>query len=126
MKLNPPTALTRASIFACIVAIFIGIYKSDHAYDHMVRQEWLPQEFEPHNFISQLPRSNSLFFEFITNSSRFTASELHQFQLWLTDAFSSRFTFSNDTTRVGLTLAKKGLKAKHPVVIIPGSLLSCA
>lgn len=122
MKLKP-TVLSRASLFACAAAIVVGIYQSEHAYDYMVRQEWLPQE--PPALISHLPLSNSHLLEFITNSSRSSASELHQFQLWLAAAFHSRFSFSSDPARIGLAMAKKGLQAKHPIVIIPGSLLSC-
>lgn len=122
--------LSRASLLACVAAIVIGVYQSEHAYVYMVQREWLPEEPS----WAHLPLTNSQFFTFISNSSRSSASELssaltrmgshldiHQFQNWLAGAFYSRFSYSSDPTRIGLSMAKKGLKPKHPVLIIPGS-----
>lgn len=125
-----PSVLHRSSLIVCLAAIAVAIYQSEHAYDYMVRQEWLPEEprWAPaHSQFSAMMGS-------ITNSSRSSASQLtsaikermgshidiQQFQLFQT--LYSRFSqaMASDPSRIGLSMAEKGLRAKHPVVIIPG------
>jgi hypothetical protein len=129
------SVISRASLAACVVAIVIGIYQSEHAYDLLSRQEWFPEE--PPWAGLPLTDTNKQFFNFmgsITNSSMSSASELssalarigshidiNQFQMWLSGVYYSRLSFSSDPNRIGLSLAKKGVTAKHPVIIIPGA-----
>jgi hypothetical protein len=116
-------ALPRSALIVGSVAIVVGIFLySEPVHEYMREREWLP-DGKPW---ADLPLSSQIFgFMNKSSPSDLKASLMKiggslDIQNWLSDALYSRFTFGSDPTRIGLSLAEKGLKVKHPVIIIPG------
>jgi hypothetical protein len=115
-------ALKRTSVVVCIAAVVLGIYQRDHTLeyvDHMRQEavEWLGNPHDGWLANSTLEISSLL-------KRMGTQVDINNFQLWLSGVFYSSFAFARDPNRVSLKLKEQGVRAKYPVVIIPGFVTS--
>lgn len=108
MKRQP--LLTTLAVLVVSIAVFVAIYRGDHASEYLANFDppaWMYMANTTAEFRSVLKRM-----------------DIQQLQSSFNGMFYSAFNYANDPNRVSLGLAKKGLAAKYPVVIIPGFVTS--
>eukprot|EP00892_Ulva_mutabilis_P006675 jgi/Ulvmu1/437/UM001_0444.1 len=112
MKHQP--LLTTLALFVVSIAVFVAVYRGDHASQYLASLDtpaWMDMSNTTADLRSVLKRMGS-------------NVDIQNLQSPLNSLFYSSFKYANDPTRVSLKLAEKGVKAKYPVVIIPGFVTS--
>lgn len=112
MKHQP--LLTTLAVLVVSIAVFVAVYRGDHASEYLAKLDppsWMDMSNTTAELRSVFKRMGS-------------HVDIQQFQASFNGMFYSSFKYAYDPSRVSLGLAKKGVTAKYPVIIIPGFVTS--
>lgn len=112
MKRQP--LLTALAVLAVAAAVFVAVYRGDNASQYLAKIDtpaWMDMSNTTAELRSVLQRMGK-------------NVDIQQFQTSINGMFYSSFSYAHDPSRVSLELAKEGVAAKYPVVIIPGFVTS--